>query len=332
MRREWTGWIKSRDWAAFETEAKRDPSQSLADTVGELERGFPDKADRRVLRKVLYFLAQAGFEPAEIEEATEEPATSAASFRRAMLVSADVEGCSLVVYAEENRGKVLWIDANIHENDGIVSAAETSTPIADAQAMFDNVQRTIRPPMVAAEIDPDYALARIARATQRQVRRAPSVVAYWGSLLARAPEFAHPSEGMPKPKATAEQRFQIALEMMPALPWRLEFGLATPLLMSLYEDREQSPDRTEEDTKAARDKLVGSKRAEVFGEAVVADHAMRLRDLAVITAATDPKAAAPILSAALDLEKRGPESDYARAVMEKTLFMLYETLRKEKGR
>ena len=225
MRREWTGWIKSRDWAAFETEAKRDPSQSLADTVGELERGFPDKADRRVLRKVLYFLAQAGFEPAEIEEATEESATSAASFRRAMLVSADVEGCSLVVYAEENRGKVLWIDANIHENDGIVSAAETSTPIADAQAMFDNVQRTIRPPMVAAEIDPDYALARIARATRRQVRRAPSVVAYWGSLLARAPEHVHPSESMPKPKATAEQRPQWARFPRtsgrgPTRPWR----------------------------------------------------------------------------------------------------------------
>lgn len=330
MRREWTGWIKSKDWAAFEKEAKRDPNQSLADTVGELERGFPDKADRRALRRVLYFLAQAGFEPAEIDaDASDETAPTSAPFRRALLVSADVEGCALVIYAEENRGKVLWIDANIHENDGIVSAAETSTPLPDALAMFEDVQRTIRAPMVVAEIDPDYALSRIARATQRQARRTPSVVAYWGGLLAKAPEHVHPSSSMPKPKATAKQRFQIALEVMPALPWRLEFGVATPLLMSLYEDREAAPERSEEDAKTARDTLVSTKRAEVFTEKVIADHAMRLRDLAVITAAHAPEEAAPILSAALDLEKKGSESDYARAVMEKTLFMLYETLRRE---
>ena len=331
MRREWTGWIKNRQWDAFEAEAKSDPSQILADTVAELERGFPEKPDRRALRKVLYLLAQAGYEPAEIEIEPEEP-TLAARFRRALMVSADMEGSTLVVYAEETRGNVLWIDANIHENDGIVSAAETSTPVLDAPGMFERVRRTIRSPMVCAEVDPDYALYRIARAARRQRRRAPSVVAYWGSILGRATEVEHPTAALPKPKSTPEQRFQVALEALPALPWRLELGVATPLLMGLYQDRERDPDRTKEELQAARDTLVAAKRAEVFDDAIVADHAMRLRDLAAITTSRAPDEAGHILSAALDLEKRGAESDYARAVMEKTLFMLYETLRRDAER
>ncbi len=47
MRREWTGWIKNRQWGEFEKVAKTDPCQALADTVAELELGFPEKPDRK---------------------------------------------------------------------------------------------------------------------------------------------------------------------------------------------------------------------------------------------------------------------------------------------
>lgn len=328
MRREWSAWIKNREWGAFEREAKRDPSQHLADTIAELERGFDAKADRRALRKVLYLLSQAGIVPTEIEEAHgEEPTEASPPYEAGLLRSADGEGCSWIVYGEQTGDKVLWLEAVIQESDGIVDAAESTTPLDEAATMLERFRRTTRPPTVCDRIPPAYALSRIARAAARQRGRAPSVVAYWGPTLARAETLPHPTESMTPSETTEEQRFQLALEVLPALPWRLELGSATPLLVELYEDREAHKDRDEKETQAARDAIVSARRAELFTEAVVLDHAMRLRDLALITCSRAPEDAAVVLATALDLETRGSGSDYARAVMEKTLYMLFESMR-----
>lgn len=333
MRRHWNTWIKTRDWQAFEDEAKRDPSQALADTVGELERGFDEKPDRRALRKVLYLLAQAGFEPTPLDlEAPPEPEPEDAPYAAALLASADGEGCSWVVYGQQAGDKVLWLEAVLHEQDGIVDAAEGSTPLDQAATTLERYRRTPRAPIACGPCPPEYVLWRIARAAGRQKGRAPSVVAYWGRMLARAGEHAHPAESLVPAEATEKQRFQLALEALPALPWRLELGAATPLLVDLYEDREAHQERGEEETQTARDAIVAGRRAELFTPDVVADHALRLRDLAWITHSRAPEDASIILATAIDLEARGPESDYARAVLEKTLYMLYESMREARER
>ncbi|MCO5296716.1 MAG: hypothetical protein M9921_07655 [Fimbriimonadaceae bacterium] len=333
MRREWSAWIKNRDWGAFEAEAKRDPSQILADTVAELERGFDTKPDRRALRKVLYLLLQAGIEPSPIDPVDEEESRDASdTFAAGLLASADGEGCSWVVYGEQSGDKVLWLETVLHATDGIVDAAERTTPVEEAETTLERYRHTPRPPIVCGPVPPEYALSRIAGALGRQKGRAPSVVAYWGKILSRAEEAPHPADSLAAADATEKQRFQLALEVLPALPWRLELGSASPLLVQLYEDREANKDRGEKETQAARDALVAGRRAALFTQEVVADHALRLRDLAWITHTRAPEDAAVVLATALDLEARGAESDYARAVMEKTLYMLFESIREARER
>ena len=109
MRREWSVWIKTRQWSEFEKLAKVEPSQSLADTIAELELGFPDKPDRRALRKILFLLAQAGYEPREIEETVDDRPKVGAPFSVAFMVSPDGSGDTVFTVGREEKGRVVWL-------------------------------------------------------------------------------------------------------------------------------------------------------------------------------------------------------------------------------
>src|ERR1700723_3120405 len=120
MRREWSGWIRTRQWSEFEKLAKVEPSQALTDTIAELELGFPDKPDRRALRKVLFLLAQAGYEPRDIEEPIVEQARLATPLAAAFMVSPDGTGDTVLTVGREERGRVAWLIAHLTFRDGII--------------------------------------------------------------------------------------------------------------------------------------------------------------------------------------------------------------------
>src|ERR1019366_6525130 len=100
----WSGWIKTRQWSEFEKLAKVEPSQALTDTVAELELGFPDKPDRRALRKILFLLSQAGYEPRELEEHGGDEANFVEPLNVAFIVSPDGAGDTVLTVGREERG------------------------------------------------------------------------------------------------------------------------------------------------------------------------------------------------------------------------------------
>ena len=325
MRREWTSWIKHRQWDAFEKEAKADPSHALADTVGELARGFDEKADRRALKKVLYLLSQKGFEPSEIEEGEAKAEEPVAPYRAALMTSADPSGSTFVLVGLETAGKVVWLRATIDEQVGVVEASEGTCPVDEAPAEFQRMRQAMRPPMIAAEVAPEYALSRIVRALGVQRGRAPSVIAYWGRHLDGVSPLPHPTEALKPGKATKDQRYQVAMTVTPAVAWRLELGSASARIMEFAGAIEEGEDP--ESIGPRRDAWMLENRAVLFTDAIAADHAVRLRDLAMLLEGSDPDQAALVLATAVDLEKKGSESDYARAVVDTTMYLTMRHLK-----
>lgn len=326
MRREWSGWIKNRQWSEFERLAKTEPNQVLADTVAELERGFPDKADRRALRKVLFLLSRAGIKPQPIELDTEEKVEEK-PFEFGYLVSADGRGDAVVSYGVQEGKRVRWLVAHLNGKKGVTDASEEDFSVEDSRTRVKNLMESAPRPFMSAPIAPELAIGMLADAVSNTKGTMPPVVAYWRSRLRNVTMPEHPAEALPRADDTDERtRRRVPMMMDATLLWRLELGTAAPLLRDLYEA--QMNEALSEDEKNERtDAALAAARETAFDAGTIRDHAHRLRDLAYILHLKGEEGSGLLLNTLDDLRTRGAQSDYAIGMMDKTVVLLAETLR-----
>lgn len=330
MRREWSGWIRERRWNEFEKLAKTDPDQTLTDTVAELERGFTEKGDRKALRKVLFLLSQAGYRPTPIEEMEPEGTPKALPKEFALLESADSYGESVVTYGVQVGDRVRWLVANLSERSGITRAGEEEMPLETAEGHVQRLTQKEGSPFLAAVVSPEYALGRIANAVAKTKGVVPPVIAYWRSRLPAAAEIPHPAEEIPREEIGDETLKALPYEVEAALPWRLELGAVSPLLREIYEAQAEIEDQ--EEKAAASKRAIEAARESLFTPDVVHDHANRLLDLAYLVHLHGKEGAGRIVYAADDLRQKGHLSEYGAGLLDKTLFVLIESFRKESQR
>ncbi len=328
MRREWAGLIRLRRWSELEAVAKDEPNQQLADTLAELELGLAEKADRRALRRILFLLARKGFTPSS-EVVAQAEGQDAGPYRMGFLTAADGRGDTVVIYAREERGRVRWLTAALNATKGIVQASEETCRAEDAESFCARVRATLAAGALAAEVEPEYALFRIAEPLQTFPNgHVPPTIAYWRVRLADAEVRPHPSAGIEPSECDAESRRSVALRLPGARAWRLELGTGAPIVKDLHDLHASLEGVPEEERRKRSEALLADARVKLFTSDVVADHALRLRDLAFLLQANRMEGAGDAISAAEDLEQNGPESEYAKATAAKTVLLLAESWRR----
>lgn len=333
MRREWAGLIKNRRWDEFEVLAKREPDQILCDTVAELERGFTEKADRKALKKVLWLLEKAGYSPSPVEEDSAPSSTEPESgLEAAFMMSADARGDTPITYGIEANGRVRWLTVYVNEARGLTHASEETMSASDGRARLSTLRERQAPPYLSGEIDPGYALSRFKRALAKNRQgTVPAAVAYWRSAIEKATDMPHPSLALKAAKTKASERSEEILLMDPTLSWRLELGATTPVLEMMYEAQQSHKDADEEARKAATKAAGEAARPLVITPEVVADHAMRLRDLAWLMHLQGDERFGKVLAAADELEKKGPDSEYGKGLVDKTVVIFVEMMKGKEG-
>ncbi len=325
MRREWSSWIKARQWSEFEKLAKEDPSQSLADTIAELELGFPEKTDKRALRKVLYLLSQSGIEPREIEEFAHEVPAPTPPIEVAFMVSSDGLGDSIITYGREEKGRVHWLVAHINARTGVTRAVEDATTLDETHTKLIRLRNMVPTPYVAAEIPLEFAFSRLAEAISI-TKSLPPVMAYWRSSLPKQILPGHPTDSMPRAKVTEEDFEKFLSEDPSTQSWRLELGSLAPTVMELTDSRVDGEESAPID-KEKWNAVMDSTRKQLFSEEVIKDHRLRLLDLAYLHALKGATHCNTILALADDLLELGSESFYAKQVSLRSLMMYMHALK-----
>jgi len=330
MRREWAATIKNRRWGEFEQLAKTEPDQLLCDTIAELERGFSEKSDRKALKKVLWILGKAGFEPAPFEDQP-EPESQSAPPSVAFMISADGRGDVPITFGHWHGDRYRWLTTYINELRGVVRASDESMSADDADRRIRVLRISHAPPFVSAEVDPNMAAWRIRRALVKNgPGTLPECIARWRTLLDKAEEVAHPSLSLQGTAMTAKERSEDVLLRESTYGWRIELGAATPILDRMYEAQQATKEQGEEAQKAALKVAGDEARKFVVTEKVIADHVMRLRDLAWLMHLNGQPEFGQILAAAEELESKGADSEYAKVLVDKTIVVYFEMMR-DKG-
>lgn len=327
MRREWIEPIKHRRWDEFERLSKWEPDQILCDTIAELERGLTEKTDRKALRKILWILDKAGFTPTPVDEgaAVEEKPTS---LEAAFMMSADAMGDTPVTYGMPAGGRYRWLTAYVHETKGITRASDETMSAEEAVKRRERLNEASRPPYLSSEIEPAFALWRIKRAlAKNRTGTVPEAIAFWRSSIDKATEVAHPSLKMKATKTKASERAEDVLLMDSTLSWRIELGAATPILEAMYQAQSASKELDEEGQKTAVREAGVDARRTVLTPEVLAEHAMRLRDLAYLMQLKGDETAGKVLSSAVELEKLGADSEYAKGLIDKTVVVYVESMK-----
>jgi hypothetical protein len=327
MRREWIEPIKHRRWDEFERLSKWEPDQLLCDTIAELERGLTEKADRKALRKILWILDKAGFTPTPLEEAS--AANETASVEAAFMMSADAMGDTPITYGMPASGRFRWLTAYVHETKGITRASDETMSLEEAEKRRERLREASRPPYLSAEIEPGFALWRIKRAlAKNRPGTIPEAIAFWRSAIDKATEVAHPSAKLKATKTKASERAEDILLMDSTLSWRIELGAATPILEKMYEAQNASKELDEEAQKTAVREAGVEARKTVLTPEVLAEHVMRLRDLAYLMHLKGDEGFGKVLSSAAELEKLGTDSEYAKGLIDKTVVVYVEAMKR----
>lgn len=332
MRREWSGIIKNRQWTEFESLAKVEPSQALADTVAELERGLTEKADRRALRKVLYILSQSGYEPQDIAEPDLGPVEQPKPLEFGYMASPDAAGATCFAYGVEKGGRVRCLIATVQPGQGIVDAFDRALGMEEARDFGRKFFSDFGAYSVQSAVPAAYALGRIGDGLRGQKRAAPSAIPYWRAILEATAPAPHPTVGMTPSESSAEERHAVPFMIDAAVSWRLELGSVMPMLEELYKSETSGLVLSEEQKRERRLGIFAKAREDLFTPEVVADHALRLRDLAYILHLKNLPDAGLALSAAVDLEKNAGESDYAKGLLDKTVALLLESWKESSRR
>ena len=313
MRIEWGPIISERRWDVMEWMAKKQPSQQLCDTVAELAKGFEGQ-DKRELKRVLYLLKQAGFEPIDydaLEPATEEKRPANLLYSRTS--ECEYHGFSAYAYAVKN-GK--WIEGIVmmgHDRWRFAKGASFRSHYTEVEDAHEIPGRGI-PEAVWHDCPHDYCLARIAKFVRnKELGEIPRVHGYWKQRLPEVKDMPHPSVRYPAAKLTSAQRRQY-IESHPSIKtWRAGFGTDEPFWEEIHPLRWAYPDDPAGLAEVLSE-LFLDRREEFFGPLLVLDHSQRLRDLALRETLHGGEPART-MAIALDLETRGARSEYAEEIL-----------------
>ncbi len=329
MRKEWIEAIKHRRWDEFERLSKWEPEQLLCDTIAELGRGFTDKADRKALKKILWILDKAGFRPTSVNEAEPTDVTKAEPIQVGFMMSADAMGDTPITFGMQQGIKFRWLTAYVHETRGITRASDDSMSIEEGQKRIDRLRTAEALPFLSGEIEPQFALWRIKRAlAKNRPGTIPEALAYWRTVVDKANVAKHPADSLKAAKSKAVDRSENILLMDCTLSWRIELGAATPVLESMYQAQQANQGADEEAQSAAIKEAGAQARKAIFTTDLQAEHVMRLRDLAFLMNQKGDEKFGLVLSAADELEKKGIDSEYAKGLVDKTVVVYVETMKR----
>lgn len=323
MRREWSGWIRNRDWAELERLAKSDPSQSLTDTVAELERGFTEKADKKALKKILFLLAQRGLIPSEIEEP--EALTESeirAPIRRALLATADPNGNTNIHIAVEVTKGMRWLNATVHAQKGVLAATEIKSSVGDVEKVLDSIIREERSHRAVGEIPFDYANFRILSAIAHTKKALPPTMAYWRDQLRSDHAGEHPTLDWSAPEMSEEELREMPHFFDHVWGWRLELGTMVSGLEWLYQEQMAGRSETSDEKEIRYRNGIRKVSLDAVTEDDLGDYILRLRDIAFVTKASQPTQSDRALGAALSIEEAGIDSPFMQTLVERTIISL----------
>ncbi len=292
----------------------------LADTIGEMALGFTEKADQKAIKKILFLLSRAGYQPTKHED---EPVVKAAKAPAewAFLRSPDAAGCSLVTYGKEGKDRLRWLHVSLNEDKGILDAFDDDVSHSDLEKYLAGLEANPK----VAPIETGYGLNRVARALARSSGYLPPVIAYWRSMLPPVEGWVHPADSLHRRKFSSEDHGYIPMTIEEAFPWRLELGSVAGIFAEMHDEYS----RAETEGKSDRfEAMKEQSRGALFTPDIIADQATRLLDLAYVRHDKRRDDAHLLLSAADELRTEGAASGYARGLFDKSLLMLAEIYRR----
>lgn len=315
MRREWSAWIRNRQWHEFEKLAKTDPSQPLADTVAELERGFPDKVDRKALKKVIFLLSRSGFVPSVIFDGEYAPEEIGPQ-EFGLLTTAARLGEIQCSYGYTKNDKQIWLHTTIHTTKGILKASEDTMTIESANIWYSGLLKSETETYLIAKVPGPYALGRIAEALGSS-KALPSVIAMWRSLIEKS---SIPGDYIPKVSELEgpSDQWPSRATLEPSLLWRLELGEVVPALDPLVEVYAKRRDLGEVPMNQLETAMKPFREVAI-SDSVVKDHGRRLDDLAYILELRADSRTQLAVSYAKELRSHRSESRYARELFNLTI-------------
>lgn len=318
MRREWGTWIKARQWNELEQLAKKDPSQPLADTIAELERGFSDKADRKALRKILFLLGQQGYRPRPIEE-PEEEVVPPPEFSFAFMISANQKQSARLTYAYQTRGRVRWLDASIYGKSEWLAVEEEEMSLEDAERAKARQLSMDVSPFEGTVVPHEFVANRLQDALgSRFVLHSPTI-ATWKSRILSHSKAEHPAATLPRAAQGSYEPGLIAAKDEACLLWWLELGLVDALVMKL----------TEIATDGIGFEHLQAAAAEVVPPRIVDDYEAQLLDLGyLLHLKGQAERSAVILAEADSLREQGLRSSFMEGILVKSL-AIYDARRKD---
>lgn len=313
MRREWGGWIKERKWREFEVLAKTEPTQPLADTIAELERGFPDKADRKALRKVLFLLAQQGYHPRPIEvESAEDASSEAPPADFAYLTSPNPLGVSSLTYGRFVGGKyrVLFVEYG----DNAVGNVEESEISLERAAIYVKEAADVQDTSLNfSEVPPDYARWRLNEAILANRHFLPPTIAYWRTFMERTTITEHPAEALLRLPMSADE-LTVFMSEITSPPWEIDMDALRPFALELLQKALQS-NWNEEELRTIVGEDIEAARDEIISDAVIQAHTRRFLDTAYIWHLHEEPNESFVLAMADDLRAKGTQSVYATVLL-----------------
>jgi hypothetical protein len=291
MRLEWGELIRYRKWEEFEKLAKRNPSQQLCDTLYELIKGIEEPADRKILKKALYFVKTAGFTPmVEWPEEDAVPKLPPVGVVGIMF-SSTCHGYVGYTFAVIRAGTVYicsvlssprFRSMHIHLNKGSAEVFPETRPL-----LFNTGIGVLK-----REMEPAYILHRIRRDYESSLeeRRFGRFNAFWKQVFTHVPtEYPHPAEFMDMGEPISEEELRALMEHPATVTWRIFLTPDDPFWEEIHALR-WNEELTDEERAQGIYEVLMSDRTRICDEVLIADMVLRFLDLAAIIGVEDPLA------------------------------------------
>ena len=319
MRPEYFEAARYRRWHELELYARKRPNQALADMVYELAETIGDKADRKALRKVLWILKQAGFEPAEEPSEPKAQPQERLPYRLlgAVMGFPGSHGYQMLIAHVEHSGKSSNLFMEVNDRWGYVVAKETKGDLRLVRAAMDNmIEKANR---LAVEADPTWVISRMAASVRNKKPDVPRDVplklpGLWKRIFERTEDLPHPSTKMVPTPQTADQRGDLLLNLEHIQHWRLSLHPGEEVWTAIHAIR-WDEDRSQEEREVALIEALIEHKADLFRDEVVQDLSQRQRDAAYILDAAGDARGTRLLSIAHEFGMRREESDFANWIM-----------------
>ncbi len=305
MRLEWGPIITQKRWDKLEEIAKKKPTQQLCDTVAELALGLTAREDKRPLKRILFILRLAGFTPNDPDSSSPESAKPQ-RLEFAYMSTAQRHGYIEFIYGAPDGVKYRYMFVLLHERWGFLTVRQGEFPRKLLPIKHQYIVETCPFPIV--QVNPDFCLSRIAKGLANRKRGEifyPN--GFWKRAFAAAIEVEHPSVRLPDALMDSVGRTAHLVQHPIASEWRLALHPMEAIWTTFHAIR--WGDATDKVPLLERAML--DARAELCTPEVILEHATRLRDLAYFESVRgENDSSKKTLAVALNLEMRGPESDY----------------------